>query len=110
MVAPHEVGVVFLVVQGEREYAVQVFEKTRAFFLIERQDDFAVGLRLEAVPVRVSPANVLVVVDFAVDREDDAAVCGRERLLARKRVDNREPLSRLEQCLCPALDSASVPP
>jgi hypothetical protein len=55
-------------------------EPRRAY---QRNDDFAVGCRLEVVGLLEVLSNETVVVDFAVDCEDDGVVGVGQRLGAR---------------------------
>ena len=57
----------FAVVQGEGEHSLQIVEELRAFFLIQREDHFAVGTGLELVAIAILRAQRLVVVDLAVN-------------------------------------------
>ena len=65
-------------------------------------DDFGVAARVEDVPERLQLRDqLLVVVDLAVEDDDDRAVLVVERLLAGREVDDRqaamtEPDARLE--------------
>lgn len=56
------------------------------------QDDLAVRVRLEVVLLLQAAAQRQVVVDLAVDREDDRVVGRRQRLRARVDADDGEPL------------------
>lgn len=69
MVATNQVGIFFAVVQGKSEHALQIVEKFWPFFLIQREDHFAVRPSLELVTIAILGAQGLVVVDFTVYRQ-----------------------------------------
>ena len=73
-VAGDEEGVTLLVVEHEGEDAAQVLEKVDAFLTVERQNDFAIAARLERILPGHTTANVLMVVNLAIHRQNLLAV------------------------------------
>lgn len=69
MVATNQVGIFFAVVQGKGKHALQVVEKFRPFFLIQREDHFTVRPCLELITIAIFSAQCLVIVDFTVYRQ-----------------------------------------
>ena len=69
VVATNQVRVFFTVVERESKHSLQIVEEVRTFFLIQREDDFAVGTGLEGIAIAVFRAQRLMVVDFPVDGE-----------------------------------------
>lgn len=69
MVATNQVGIFFAVVQGKGKHALQVVKKFRPFFLIQREDHFAVRSGLELITIAIFGAQCTVVVDFTVYRQ-----------------------------------------
>ena len=79
--------------ERERPHAVEALDAVVAPLLVGGEHDLGVGLRPEAVAVRLElSAQLDVVVDLAVVEELQRAVLARERLAASVgQVDDREP-------------------
>ncbi len=90
VIAADQVGVFFGVIQGKGEHALQIVEELRAFLLIQRQDHFTVGAGLEGIAVAQLLAQRLVVVNFAVDRQNVGVRSVVQRLSAVVDVDDRQ--------------------
>ncbi len=88
VVATNQIRVFFAVVESESKHPLQIVEEVRAFFLIQREDNFAVGTGLERVAVAVFRAQRLVVVDFTVDGESVSFSGVIQRLRAGVDVDD----------------------
>ena len=88
MVATNQVGIFFAVVQGKGKHALQVVEKFRPFFLIQREDHFTVRPCLELITIAVFSAQCLVIVDFTVYRQYVGFLLVVERLRPRVNVNN----------------------
>ena len=70
MIATDQISVLLAVVQGKSKHALQIIQKLWAFFLIQREDNFAVGTGLELIAIAVLSAQRLVVINFTVNRQD----------------------------------------
>ena len=88
MVATNQVGIFFAVVQGKGKHALQVVKKFRPFFLIQREDHFAVRSGLELITIAIFGAQCLVVVDFTVYRQYVGFLLVVERLRPCVNVNN----------------------
>ena len=77
----------------EREHADEMVDDCRAPLLVAAQDHFGVGVvGDEPVALRLElAAQLLVVVDLAVEDEREVPVVGEERLVAGGDVDDGEP-------------------
>ncbi|MPM06492.1 hypothetical protein SDC9_52793 [bioreactor metagenome] len=94
MVATNQKDVFLYVIQRECEDAVQIFEKVLAFFAVQSQDDFAIGLGHKLVfPFEMLP-DFLVVVYLTIHGQYQLAVLAVKGLLPGFRVDNRQALVR----------------
>ena len=69
-VAGNEKLVGLLIVEHEGKDAAQVLEEVNTFLAIERQDDLAVGARLELILPSIAAADILMVIDLAIDSQD----------------------------------------
>ena len=69
-VAGNEKLVGLLIVEHEGKDAAQVLEEVNTFLAIERQDDLAVGARLELILSGIAAADILMVIDLAIDSQD----------------------------------------
>ena len=69
---------------------MQIVEELRAFLLIQRQDHFTVGAGLEGIAVAQLLAQRLVVVNFAVDRQNVGVRSVVQWLSAVVDVDDRQ--------------------
>ena len=87
-----EEGVALLVVEDEGEDAVEVLQEVDALLAIERQDDLAIAARAELIVVGQTAADVLMVVDLAVDGQHLTAVGREEGLAARLGIDDAQAL------------------
>ena len=88
MVATNQICIFFAVVQGKGKHALQVVEKFRPFFLIQREDHFTVRPCLELITIAIFSAQCLVVVDFTVYRQYVGFLLVVERLRPRVNVNN----------------------
>jgi hypothetical protein len=91
-VARHEQRLLLLVPDGEREHAAQPRHDPLPPLFPTVQDHFGVGRRGEGVARREFSADVVVVVDLAVEDDDDRTVFIVDRLPATLEIDDREPL------------------
>ena len=67
--------------------------QSHAVVLVEVDDHLGVALRREAVPAAAElGGQLLVVVDLAVQHDDDRAVLVEDRLVAGLEVDDSQPL------------------
>ncbi|CAH0315623.1 hypothetical protein SRABI106_04185 [Rahnella aquatilis] len=73
---------------------MQFIEEGRAFFLIQRQNDFTVRCGLEFILVAQFCAQSLMVVNFAVHSQNVGVCCVVQRLCAVVHVDNGQTLMR----------------
>ena len=89
-VAGYQEGILLFVVKGEGKDAGDVLQEVDAFVAIERKDDFAVAARLEVVTSGILAANLLMIVNLAVDGQHHLPVGREQRLSAALRVDDRE--------------------
>mmetsp|Transcript_47141 Transcript_47141/g.124201 ORF Transcript_47141/g.124201 Transcript_47141/m.124201 type:complete len:620 (-) Transcript_47141:169-2028(-) len=83
-----------LVHDRERKVAVECRRDVDANLLIEVHDRLAVRVGAEARLIAHLRAQLLIVVDLAIDRERQLPVLRVQRLVARERVHDREPLVR----------------
>ncbi len=90
VVTANQVSVFFAVVQGEGKHALQIVEKLRTFFLIQRQDHFTVRTGLEGVAVAVLGAQRLMVIDFTVNSQRVRFFLVIQRLCTGVDVNNRQ--------------------
>ncbi len=94
-IAGHEQRARVPVVEREREHAAETLHALFAPRFPRVHDHFGVALRVEHVPERFELRNeLLVVVDLAVEYDDDRAVLVVERLLAGGDIDDREAAMR----------------
>ena len=78
--------------QGDGEHAVQFAQAVRALLLVQVDDGFAVGMRLEMVTAFQQPlAQLAVVIDLAVENQGDVAGFVGERLVAGFEINNAQP-------------------
>src|SRR2546430_17035064 len=80
------------IVYGEGEHAVQPVREALAPFGKSVHQHFGVGVvGPETIPLRLKlPAQLEVIVDFAVEHDADAAVRVKHRLMAAFNRDDRE--------------------
>ncbi|MGY6036075.1 hypothetical protein ACUY4R_004190 [Kosakonia sp. BK9b] len=90
MIAANQVSVLFAVIQGEGEHTLQIVQESRAFFLIQREDHFAVGASLEGITVAILSAQSLMVVDLPVDCQRMCFFLVVERLSTGVNINNGE--------------------
>ncbi len=89
-VARQEQGLAALVPQREGEHAAEAIETSLAPLFPGVDDHLGVGMGAEAMARRGQLADQRpIVVDFAVERDDDAAVLVEQRLPAAGQVDDR---------------------
>jgi hypothetical protein len=95
----------------EREHAIQRLGAPLPELLVKMDQDLGVAARLEAVPLRLErAAQLLVVVDLAVEDDLDRAVLVPHRLGAQRRqVDDRQP-TVAERALLVFVKTLSVRP
>ena len=81
------------VVNGQREHPVEVLQAIRAPGLVGFEDYFGIGVRAKLGPVRRElPAELKVVVDFAVENDAVAAgVVGQRLIGGFAQIDNGQP-------------------
>ena len=111
MVAANQVRVLLAVVQREGEHPLQIVEEFWTFFLIQREDDFAVRTGLELVTVAVFSAQCLMVVDFTVDGQSVRFLFVIQRLGTGVDVNNRQAFmceNRFITCVDPRPVRATV--
>ena len=90
-VARQEQRLLVAVPQREREHAAEALDAVLAPRLPGVHDDLGVAARAEDVAERLQLGDqLLVVVDLAVEDDDDAAVLVEQRLLAGREVDDRQ--------------------
>jgi hypothetical protein len=89
---PRKRAVQLLVVEHKREHAVEELGRRRVVLGVQRDDDLAVRVRLERVRRLEPVAYPAVVVDLAVDGQDDGVVGVGQRLRAGLDADDAEPL------------------
>ena len=94
MISTDQVGVLLAVVQGKSEHALQVIEERGSFFLIQREDNFAVGTGLELVAIAVFSTQCLVVINFTVNRQDMCLLHVVQRLSTGIDVDDGQTFVR----------------
>ena len=92
-VAPEEEDVTVDVDDREREHAAEPAEHVAAVLLVEVGKDLGVAAAAEAMAPALEVASQLVmVVELAVEDDDDRSVLVRHRLVAQRRqVDDPEP-------------------
>jgi len=91
-VARREEPLIAGIPDDERKLATQVMQALGTEVLVEMQCHLAVGPGAEAVAPRLeASANPLEVVELTVMHDDDRAVLVRDRLIARREVDDRQP-------------------
>ena len=94
-VAREDEAVSLGVPEGDREHAAQPVREALPVLLVEMDEHLGVAARREAVPGALELVPQLaVVVDLAVLDDRDPAVLVRDRLVARREVDDREPPGR----------------
>ena len=77
------------------EHAAEPLPEPGAPLLVAVHEHLGVAVRAEAVPGALQLLHQLaVVVDLAVLHDDDGAVLVRDRLVAARQVDDREPAGR----------------
>ena len=94
MIAADQVLLLRAVPQDKGEHAFEFVEEVDAFFLIERQNDFAVGAGLELVAIAQLGAQRLMVVNLAVNRQNMGVIGVVQRLGAVVDVDDRQTFMR----------------
>jgi hypothetical protein len=78
--------------QRDREDAVQALHEPRPLLLVKVGDDLAVGARAQPVPPRLQARPQLgVVVELAVEHDDDVAALVGQRLVAVLGIDDGQP-------------------
>ena len=94
MIAADQILLLFAVPQDKREHALQLVKEIDPFFLVERQNNFAVGAGLELVAIAQLGAQRLMVVDLAVNRQNMGAIGVVQRLGAVVDVNDGQTLMR----------------
>ena len=90
-VARREQRAVAVIPDGVRELTAQRMHGPRALRFIEMQRDLAIRARSEGVPLALElRADALEVVELAVVNQVKPAVLARDRLVARRQVDDAE--------------------
>jgi hypothetical protein len=90
-VAGGNCAVLLLVVKNEREHAIKVLGRVDAIFKVQRDHNLAVRGGLEVVGGLQGLTNKTVVVDFAVDGEDNAVIGIGKWLSSALNADDAEP-------------------
>ena len=86
--------------QDESKHAVEHVDEIEAMLPIQVQDHLTVAIRLELDLFRERRAQLAVVVDFAIDSEEQLAVVTHERLRARVDADDRQTLVAKHTATC----------
>ena len=82
----------FLIPYGEGKHAAQFFQAPRPEFLVQMDDDLGVSVCFEGVTfAQEKGAQFLVIVDFPVEDDPDAAVLIGQGLMSSVQVNDREP-------------------
>ena len=83
--------VLLFIIKCKGKDAADVLEEVDAFVAIERKDDLAVAARLEVILAGILAANLLVIVNLAVDGQHLLPVGREKRLPAAFGIDDGEP-------------------
>src|SRR5207302_11169664 len=79
--------------KGESEHAVQMLDTGVAVVLVQVDDDLCVALRCETMtPLQERVSELLIVVDLAVQDDDDRSILVEDRLITRLEVDHAQTL------------------
>ena len=65
----HHPEIFVLVIQAKSIHATEFFEEIRTLFKVQRQDHFTVGLRAKWVTAFKPCPDLLVIVDFTINRQ-----------------------------------------
>ena len=79
-----------MIPEGKGEDAIELAHTIRAAFTIQPVDNLAIRSGLEIIRLDQPAFEFAVVVDLAVDREDELAIGRADRLRATGRIDNGE--------------------
>ena len=81
--------------ERDAEHAAQVLDEVHAVLFVQVDDRFGVGLSRQAVALAHEVgADVLIVVDLAVEDDPDAPILVRNRLVPRRQIDDRQATHR----------------